>query len=261
MATYQGDDLINLKLAINTILNQTYKNYELLIIVDGPIDQAKEDYLAMFSGTNKIRIFRNLENRGPAFSRNIGINAAAGEYIAIMDADDLSIPERLQHQLDYIRDNDFDIISSFLAVIDDRGELFGVRKVPVSYAEVMWLAPLRCPLHNPSAFGKTLVFKKLQYNIHLRVSEDYDLWVRALLDGFKLGNTTLPCVQYRQSDLSISKRTGIKYAISDLKVKWKSLPLWPIYLKPIVFSLAIMASFIRLLPTNIFKLIYRYRLN
>jgi glycosyltransferase involved in cell wall biosynthesis len=259
MATYQGDDFTNLKIAINSILNQTYKNFELLIIVDGPIDQAREGYLAILSYANNIKIFRNSENCGPAFSRNIGINAAAGDYVAIMDADDFSIPERLQHQINYIRDNELDIISSFLAVIDDRGELFAVREVPVSYAEVMKLAPLRCPLHNPSAFGKTLVFKKLQYNNNLRVSEDYDLWVRALLNGFKLGNTILPCVKYRQSHLSISKRIGIKYAISDLKVKWKSLPLCPFYLKPAVLGLAIVVSLIRLLPKNAFAVIYKLR--
>lgn len=259
MATYQGDDFTNLKIAVDSILNQTYKNFELLIIVDGPVDNFREAYLTVLSGSSVVRVFRNSVNHGPAFSRNIGINAAEGEYIAIMDADDFSIPERLKLQLDFISRNGLDLISSYLIVVDEMGAPFAVREVPLSHTDVMRLAPFRCPLHNPSAFGKTSVFKNLQYNPFLRVSEDYDLWVRALVKGFKLANTSLPCVHYRQNELSISKRIGLKYAISDFKVKWRALPLCPFYLKPAVLGLAIVASLIRLLPKNAFAVIYKLR--
>lgn len=261
MATYQGDDFNHLTEAIDSILNQTYRNFELLIIVDGPLDEDRATYLSLVSELDYVNIYRNLINKGPAYSRNVGINAARGSYIAIMDADDISSPNRLLHQLEYITQHELDLISSYLVVVDEQGTTIGIRNVPIDHSAVKRLAPFRCPLHNPSAFGKSFVFKKLQYNPSLRVSEDYDLWIRALIDGYKLGNTNNPCVLYRQSHDAVSKRIGLKYAISDLKVKWRATSICPYYLIPIVVSSAIVASIARLLPVYYFGFIYRFRIN
>jgi glycosyltransferase involved in cell wall biosynthesis len=208
-----------------------------------------------------VQILRNYKNEGPSFSRNVGISVSKGSYIAIMDADDISTPDRLSHQLDYILANDLDLISSYLIVIDEHSIPYGRREVPISPDSVLKLAPFRCPLHNPSAFGKSIVFQQLQYSPSLRVAEDYDLWIRALLHGYRLGNTKHLCVLYRQSHADISKRIGLKYALSDLKIKYRAIKLCSYYLWPLVISMAILSCFFRLLPKAFFQYFYSFRMS
>jgi len=257
MATYAGDDFGHLKLAIHSVLNQSYPNVELLIVCDGPIDFDRFSYLADLPTIVKV-LYLN-ENSGPAVARNIGINSATGDYVAIMDADDISLPSRLADQLNFLITHDLDLISSDLLIIDSEGVVTGIRKVPYDHNQIRNVAPLRCPMHNPSAFGKASLFKNLKYNPNLRVSEDYDLWVRALIEGYRLGNVGKPLVKYRQSSLSIYKRVGMKYAKGDLLVKLKALYLSPRRLRPIYFCLACFSSLSRLLPPKFFYIIYKYR--
>lgn len=259
MATYHGDKITHLKLAVDSILKQSYRNFELIIVIDGPINQIQNAYISELANQGVVRVLRNNNNKGPAFSRNIGISAAQGSYIAIMDADDISTPDRLSHQLDYILTNTLDIISSYLVVIDEHSLPYGRREVPISPDSVRKLAPFRCPLHNPSAFGKSVVFQQLQYSPSLRVSEDYDLWVRALIHGYRLGNSNHSCVYYRQGHADVSKRIGFEYAISDLKVKYRATALCSFYVRPIVIAVAIFAGFVRLLPKAFFQIFYGLR--
>jgi glycosyltransferase involved in cell wall biosynthesis len=261
MATYSGDDITHLKLAVDSILNQSYQNIEFIIVVDGSINKIQDAYISELANHGVVQVLKNHNNMGPAFSRNMGISAAHGSYIAIMDADDISTPDRLSHQLNYILVNNLDLISSYLVVIDEHCLPYGYREVPISPDSVRKFAPFRCPLHNPSAFGKSIVFKRLFYSPNLRVSEDYDLWIRALIQGYKLGNTKHLCVLYRQSRADISKRIGLKYALSDLNVKYRASVLCSFYVRPIVIVAAIFAGLVRLLPKAFFKLFYRFRMH
>lgn len=261
MATYHGDNITHLKLAVDSVLKQSYSNFELIIVVDGPINQSQDDYISGLANHKMVQVLRNNNNKGPAFSRNMGISAAQGSYIAIMDADDISAPDRLSHQLDYISTNNLDIISSYLVVIDEHSLPYGRREVPISPDSVRQLAPFRCPLHNPSAFGRSVVFQRLQYSPGLRVSEDYDLWIRALIQGYKLGNTKHLCVFYRQGRADVCKRIGLRYALSDLRVKYLATALCSFYARPIVIVAAIFAGFVRLLPKIFFQIFYRFRIH
>jgi glycosyltransferase involved in cell wall biosynthesis len=257
MATYAGDNFEHLKIAIGSILNQSYPNIELLIICDGPVDSERINYFSHLPDV--VNVLYHVENSGPAVARNIGIEMAAGDYIAIMDADDISLPSRILSQLNFVISRNLDLISSDLLIIDSDGVITGTRQIPHDHDQIRKVAPLRCPMHNPSAFGKASLFKNLKYNPHLRVSEDYELWVRALIDGYRLGNDEIPLVQYRQSSAAIYKRVGFKYAKGDLLVKCKALYLSPFWLRPFYFVIACCASLIRLMPPVLFYAIYRCR--
>lgn len=262
MAFYQGDNLNHLKEAINSIIKQDYENFELIISIDGEIDQNKLEYLYDIALLNKfVSILHNKNRSGPSFARNLAISKANGDYIAIMDSDDISESFRLRHQLDYLTINNLDIISSNLIIINMEGKISGIRNVPSDIKSIKNIAPFRCPMHNPSAFGKTEIFQKFRYNENLMVSEDYDLWIRLLLEGFHLGNMKEPVVRYRQSKNTIKKRTGLKYAYSDFLVKLKALKLAPWHMKIFAAITSIGASIIRLLPPNYFFIIYNLHSN
>lgn len=257
MATYQGDDLAHLRIAIDSILCQSHKNLELQIICDGPIDPERIDYLQSLPSN----VFTHLStiNQGPAAARNIGIDKSNGEFIAIMDADDISVPSRLSDQLLHLTNENLDLVSSSLNVIDSEGKQIGFRNIPISHGEIKKLAPLRCPMHNPSAFGRASIFRSFKYDTRLRVAEDYDLWIRLLLNDRRLGNTNTPLVNYRQPKNSIKKRLGLKYATSDFSIKLRAVKLAPLHERGFFLTLAVITGVIRLFPESLFLIFYKFR--
>lgn len=259
MATYQGDDMGHLQQAVYSILQQSYKHIEFIIVVDGRVDTDRLKYFDGLAKNNSVEIVYIRDNKGPAFARNLGITHAKGKYIAIMDADDLSVPDRIEHQLNFLIGHNLDLASSYLLVIDEYGNVRGKREVPTTREEIRKLAPYRCPLHNPSAFGKAEIFKRFNYDSSMRISEDYHLWVRLLINNYNLGNSMYCCVHYRQIISLINKRTGLKYARSDFKVKFLAMDMVGLVEKPLVFIIGITSALVRLLPNRMFYIVYRLR--
>lgn len=259
MATYQGDNEDHLLESINSILLQTYRNIEFIIVVDGPVSVERRALFDRLAGSNGIRLLFIAENEGPAAARNLGLNSASGEYIAIMDADDVAMSDRVEHQLQYLTGNNLDLISSFLLVIDDAGATVGTRQLPITLSEIRRIAPFRCPLHNPSAFGKASIFKSFKYEPTMRISEDYHLWIRLLKAGYQLGNSEYCSVKYRQNPSALAKRTGARYAYADLKVKLGAFELVRGIDRPLVLIVGVAAAAIRLLPARLFSIFYYFR--
>lgn len=259
MATYQGDNIDHVHLAVQSVLDQSYMPIEFIIVIDGPVDSTRLDFFTELAKNKCVKVILVEINKGPANSRNLGIQMANGEYIAIMDADDVSNPGRIGNQLAFLVGNELDICSSYLDVIDSEGRLLGVRKVPRFLKQIRGLAPFRCPMHNPSVFGKASIFKQYPYDVNLRVAEDYDLWVRLLIDNRRLGNSEDCLVLYRQSRAAQRKRIGILYAKYDYTIKKKARLLLPVYLRPLAAVVSFGASAIRLMPYWAFSAVYRLR--
>ena len=113
--------------AVESILNQTYKDFEYIIIIDNPnLDKSAMDYLEN-KATNdaRIRIHRNEKNIGLMNSLNVGIKLAKGEIIARMDADDISLPDRFERELKFMQQNNFDLVSGNRIDIDENGKEIG----------------------------------------------------------------------------------------------------------------------------------------
>ena len=261
MTVYQGDDIDNIQSAFSSIISQTYKPIEIIIVVDGKVDMDKSVLIEGFSQYASVRLIKLPANVGPAAARNAGIAESAGSYVAIVDSDDISDSERLNIQKYHLENEGLDIISSAMHLIDEHGNIIGKRMLPTSFSDVMKLAPYACPLHNPALFAKSEVLKNNPYNEAYRVSEDYDLWVRLLKKGYRLGNTSEMTVYYRQPNLSLNKRIGIKYAWSDLKVKLKAASLVAYTRRPLVYLLAMLTFLVRMLPARAFAVLYKIKSN
>jgi glycosyltransferase involved in cell wall biosynthesis len=259
MPTYAGDDERHMEYAIRSILEQDYPHLELMLIVDGPVPVERSRFLEKMAADQRVSLLHVQKNSGPAHARNLGIARALGEFIAIMDADDVAKPDRISHQLDAIQKSGLDVISSDLEIINDDGEVVGFRTVPASHGAIKASAPFRCPLHNPSLFAKARVLKDNPYNIALRVGEDYELWVRLIRKGYRLGNTSYRCVAYRQSAAAVVKRIGFQYAISDFKIKVAAVSLASFPKKPFVVAVAVGTAVARLLPMPMFSRLYARR--
>ncbi len=199
--------------AVESILNQTYKDFEYIIIIDNPnLDKSAMDYLEN-KATNdaRIRIRRNEKNIGLMNSLNVGIKLAKGEIIARMDADDISLPDRFERELKFMQQNNFDLVSGNRIDIDENGKEIG-RAIHVMDNPQKHLPYTNFIVH-PSVMVRTDVMRELGGYRGFYNSEDYDMWLRILSAGYSIGviKDYLVCYRIRQSSMSLKNKLETYY--------------------------------------------------
>lgn len=178
MATY-NTPVPMLKEAVDSILNQTFKDFEFLIIDDGSTDNSVS-YLDKIKDP-RVRIIRNPKNVGITKSLNIGLREAKGRYIARMDADDVSLPERLQKEFDYMETHpDVIVCGTRIGTIDETGRVLSLspqRPHDMEDYRVRMLFQNPGPIH-PTAFfnNDMLQDNNITYNEELIHAQDYGMW-------------------------------------------------------------------------------------
>ena len=163
-------------LAINSILNQTYTNFELIITDDGSTDKS----LSIVKGfkDSRIKLISDGCNRGISYRLNQQVNMAKGKYFFRMDADDIMFPNRIERQINYLKNNpDTDVIGSSVVVIDDDNEIIAYR--PAELLDDYKKLFNQILFNHPTVAAKTDFFKKFPYSETLIGVEDADLWIRS----------------------------------------------------------------------------------
>ena len=168
---------IYLREAIDSILNQTFRDFEFLIINDASTDSSKNIILSYKD--SRIRYFENKKNLGVARTLNRGLRLAKGEYIARMDADDIAIASRLEKQVDYMdKHPKIAVCGTWLkAIHDTKSEIW---KAPAAHEEIRSLMLFYDAIFHPTVMIRTGIIKKynLRYSESYLYAEDYELWVR-----------------------------------------------------------------------------------
>lgn len=181
MSTYNetGEELIK---AINSILNQTFKEFEFIIVLDNPqnMEHTKiiEEYLKK---DDRIVFLKNDKNIGLAASLNKGIEIAKGKYIARMDADDISIVDRLEKEYTYLEKNpNIHIVSTNKVDIDENDQVINIpSKLPTADSEIKRILKITSIItHSAAMFRKKEIEEIGNYRL-FPASQDYDLWLRA----------------------------------------------------------------------------------
>lgn len=209
-----------IKDAIDSILNQTFTNFEFIIINDNPDNSELQTFLNENKKTDKrIKIVRNKKNLGLTKSLNIGLLKASGSFIARMDADDISNPERFEVQLKYL-DEHPEIVGCG-SQIKFFGKKNKLRKFPVSTEKIMTEMIFCTAVAHPTLMIRHDFIKEnnLNYNEDIRFAQDYDFLERILNFG-DLGNIPRVLLNYRISDKQISlskKQMQSYYAIQTRK--------------------------------------------
>jgi glycosyltransferase involved in cell wall biosynthesis len=178
MTVFNGE--VFLKDAIDSCLNQTYSNIELIIIDDGSIDNSLS-IIKKYTDP-RIRLIQNQTNKGQSFSRNKCIKESQGEYIAIMDADDIAYPNRIEKQLNFLINRNVNICFSNAILIDSQGNPTGERKTTQTFNLLKAQLLFYCPLIHPTAFWRKESFINCEfwYDEYFTYAQDYDLWTRAI---------------------------------------------------------------------------------
>lgn len=257
MGIYNCED--TLSEAIKSIINQTYTNWELIMCDDGSTDstfQIANEFKNNYP--NKIILIKNQKNKGLNYTLNKCLDNATGKYIARMDADDISLPTRLEKEVEFLDSNpNYDFVSTPMICFDENGEwgVCSVKEKP-SKNDIVKSTPFchaPCMVRSQAYFdvGGYSVDKKL-----LRV-EDYHLWVKMFEKGHKGYNLQEPLYKVRD-DRNATNRRALKYRLNEAYVKHLAiqklhLPLWKyIYiLRPLIVGI---------LPAKVYEILHRKNL-
>jgi len=207
MSVYNAQNY--LKDSIESILNQTYKNFEFIIINDGSSDNSLEIIEEYAKQDSRIKVI-NQKNKGLPFSLNRGIEMSSGEYIVRMDADDISLPYRFEKQLDFMQKNpEIGICGSSIIAFGEVKE--AIKKFykddKMLKSELLFST---CFAH-PTVFMRSSLFKEfnIKYNEEFVNSQDYELFSK-MAKITKFANIQEPLLKYRVSKNSVTKLADSK---------------------------------------------------
>lgn len=227
-----------LTLCLDSLLQQTFTDFELIIINDGSTDSTEK--IIRTYADPRIRYIKNETNVGLITTLNKGIGLAKGKYIARMDADDICQPERLSKQKAWLDANPkVDVVGCHIALINQAGEDAGSWQddLDTPNAETLKakMAQVNCLAH-PTVMLREEIAKAYGYNFYQQHTEDYDLWLRLLADGKVIDKIPEKLLLYRVHDQSITgsilrktnpylkqyhcKRKFLQHRIREKKLGW-----------------------------------------
>lgn len=212
MSVYNGEKY--LEEAVESILNQTFRDFEFIVVDDGSSDSTPR-LLALYERRDpRVLIYRFDDNRGLSTALNFGIERARGKYIARMDADDISLPNRLQEQVAFMD------ACPEIGVCGSCVTLIGLKnaeewKYPTSHEAIYARSLFENTLVHSSVIMSASLFKKyeLAYDENVRYAQDYELWSRAL-SLVRFANVGQALLQYRVH----TQGTGSKHRDGQLRV-------------------------------------------
>lgn len=181
--------------AIGSILEQTYPNFELLILNDGSTDRTQQ-VIDQFDDERIIKTHLS-QNKGLVNARNQLINSAKGDYIAFLDADDIAFPSRLQLQVSFLESRKADICGgAHYSLYESSGKIKS-SKQRYSDSDIRALITVCSPLCNPAVMARAEVFKSHPYRPGKDYAEDYSLWTELALAGYRFANLHERLITYR----------------------------------------------------------------
>src|SRR5262249_2828374 len=195
MAVHNGER--NLRETIESILNQTFKDFEFLIVNNGSTDKSRE--LILSYEDSRIRLIDTKHNIGQTKSLNRGLEMAKGQFIARQDADDISESERLAKQVTFMEMHpDVALLGTWYKKIDANGNEIGHRALPCGDIDIRWGLLFSCPfVHSSVMLRKDIVLERIGfYNEALSYSQDYDLWYR-IAQRLSIANLPEHLVRFR----------------------------------------------------------------
>ncbi|MGV3216514.1 glycosyltransferase family 2 protein [Clostridium perfringens] len=209
MSVYNGEKY--LKESIESILNQTYKNFEFIIINDGSSDGSERIINEYRKKDSRIKIINNIKNKGLIYSLNKGIEESSGKYIARMDADDIALTNRLEKQVEFMESNPELVMSGTEAYFFIDGLKLIKRKYNAIIDENKIKATLifsSCFVHPTVIMRRDiLIDNNLRYKEEYKHAEDYGLWCE-ISSKYKVSNLEEPLLKYRVVKNSITRQAN-----------------------------------------------------
>jgi len=257
MSVYKNDKPHLLKMALDSIVNQTYHNEKIRIYlgIDGEITQELEKVIANCNFIYRIQKNKNNIGLGPTLNKIVNI-LENEEFVFRMDADDVSLLNRFDVQIRYMFENpNVDILGTALVEVNKNNEELNIRTYPRK--NIKKYIAKGAPLAHPTVCFRKNVFEKINYSSAIRLNEDIDLWFQALKNDFRIDN--LPDVLYRiLIDDSFFKRRGYAKSFGEFKAYIKGI--WTLHKITWIYIFPVARLISRFLPESLIKRLYRSNL-
>lgn len=256
MSIYRNDKPEWLKESIDSMLSQTLKADEILIVKDGPLTPELEAILSSYKDAS-IRYLPFEKNRGQEICLKEGLLACTHELVARMDSDDVCHPDRFRLQYEaFQKEPNLDVVGASIIEFDKTiADATTVRKLPVGGDELRKYAKRRSPTNHAAVmYKKSAVIAAGNYQDFLW-NEDYHLWARMLLNGAVFKNLPDVLLYVRGGKSMYQRRGGMKYASQDYKLQMRFYELGFLSLTDTLINLALRLP-IRLVPNGLRKFIY-----
>ena len=258
MSVYKNDCPSALKDSIDSILNQSYRKFELFIEVDGTVPSGIKNVLSIFNDCNFVHINFNQNNLGLAHRMNEIISSVKEEFIffARMDADDIARNDRFIKQVQFLNSHpDIDIVGSDVIEFNNNNSDCFYKKMDSDHESMINNVIKRCPFNHPSVMMRSSVFDVAKYNSSLMNTQDYYLWVDLAVLGYKFSNINEPLLKFRV-DENFHSRRGVKKALNDLRSRLYAMKHLRLFtLRNVIHTFALF--FLRMSPSYIKKIAYK----
>jgi glycosyltransferase involved in cell wall biosynthesis len=268
MAVYSEDRIDWVKQGLVSIENQTYKDFLLILVIDGDVSAEMEDFLHCFVKSNgRIVLVKNDENSGLSVSMNHVVDIAktySPSYFFRMDADDISLPDRFAKQIAFLEKNPkISILGTSLTEVNEAGKTVGKRNLPLKHGEILRFLPKRCSINHPTVSIRFSVFEQgFRYRESVMNTQDYFFWADLAAAGFKFANLKQKLLKFRRVN-DFYKRRGFSKSINEFKARFYTMKVLKKYsIGNIIYAFAVLG--LRLMPARIVKVAYkidRYFLN
>lgn len=227
MSVYKNDKPADFIIAVRSIYQQTVKPGDIVLVVDGPVgNELKKAIEALQNEIEVMNVIWLPTNQGHAIARQTGLMAAKYELIAVMDADDISVSNRFEKQLKAFEEHsDVTVVGGLIyEFIGETQNVVGKRIVPEYDAEIKAYLKSRCPMNLVTVMMRKSHLEKVGGYIDWYCEEDYYLWIRLALAGYKFYNIQENLVDVRVGEEMYQRRGGWKYFKSEAslqKYMWK----------------------------------------
>lgn len=259
MCVYGKDNPEWFQIAVESILQQSVKPSEVVLVVDGPVPEELDRIISAYERMDIFKVIRLEKNMGHGVARRIGLENCSHELVALMDADDISTPQRFEKQLaEFARKPDVSVIGGIISeFIDEDTASVGCRVVPENHEEICTYLKVRCPMNQVTVmFRKSDVLKAGGY-LDWYCNEDYYLWIRMYLEGMRFSNIPEVLVNVRINEEMYQRRGGWKYFSSEAKLQ--NYMLTKRVIDPAIYFMNIMKRLIIqvLLPNRMRSWVFR----
>lgn len=252
MGIYNSKSYDYLEKAISSILNQTYKDFELIICDDGSTNECVAWAKEIVGADSRVRFIANEKNSGLPVTLNHCLEESKGEYIARMDDDDICSVERLERQMDFINTHpEYDIVGTNANICDENGVIWGeylLEEIPTKKS-FLWNSPI---IHASTIMKKSSLDEVNGYRVSKETMrcEDYDLFMRMFAKGMKAYTIQEKLYDIRVVNDSTKKHRPMKTRIEEAIVRYKGFKEMGILMRGIPFIIKpILIGFI---PANLF---------
>lgn len=217
MSIYAGDKAEYIVAAIESILNQTVMPSDIVIVIDGPVSDIVNDKIEKYELRSDFQVVRLEKNKGLGNALRVGMKYTRFDYVARMDADDISCPNRFEKQLAVAKVHpEYSVIGGIIEEFDDRTkEVIGKRDVPEFDKDIKKYMKYRCPFNHMSVLLKKADVEKAGGYLDWHFNEDYYLWVRMALANQLFYNVPSVLVKVRASREQYERRGGTKMFHSE----------------------------------------------